>query len=221
VKIGEFSVELCGGTHLESTGQLGLLKLETEGAVAAGVRRIEAVAGGAALESVARKEQALREAADLLKATPLDVPQRLRKLLEEQRDLERQLAELEGKLARTRAEDLLGSARQVGGVAVITGRIDGLDPDGLRSVADMLRDRLGSGVVCVASVVGDKVNVVAAVTKDLVKKFHAGKLVQDVARAIGGAGGGRPDLAQAGGRDAARLDDALRLVDEYVRRAAG
>ena len=85
----------------------------------------------------------------------------------------------------------------------------------------MLRDRLGSGIVCVASVVGDKVNVVAAVTKDLVKKFHAGKLVQDVARAIGGAGGGRPDLAQAGGRDVARLDDALRLVDEYVRRAAG
>ena len=85
----------------------------------------------------------------------------------------------------------------------------------------MLRDRLGSGIVCVASVAGDKVNVVGAVTKDLVKKFHAGKLVQDVARAIGGAGGGRPDLAQAGGRDVARLDDALRLVDEYVRRAAG
>ena len=221
VRIGEFSLELCGGTHLEQTGQLGLLKVETEGAVAAGVRRVEAVAGTAALETVARKEQALREAADLLKAAPLDVPQRLRKLLDEQRDLERQLAELEGKLARSRAEDLVGSAREVGGVAVITGRVDGLDPDGLRSVADMLRDRLGSGIVCVASVVGDKVNVVGAVTKDLVKKFHAGKLVQDVARAIGGAGGGRPDLAQAGGRDVARLDDALRLVDEYVRRAAG
>ncbi|PYM16935.1 MAG: alanine--tRNA ligase [Candidatus Rokuibacteriota bacterium] len=221
VRIGEFSLELCGGTHLEQTGQLGLLKVETEGAVAAGVRRVEAVAGTAALETVARKEQALREAADLLKAAPLDVPQRLRKLLDGQRDLERQLAELEGKLARSRAEDLVGSAREVGGVAVITGRVDGLDPDGLRSVADMLRDRLGSGIVCVASVVGDKVNVVGAVTKDLVKKFHAGKLVQDVARAIGGAGGGRPDLAQAGGRDVARLDDALRLVDEYVRRAAG
>src|SRR5213593_1708889 len=119
VRIGEFSLELCGGTHLEQTGQLGLLKVETEGAVAAGVRRVEAVAGTAALETVARKEQALREAADLLKAAPLDVPQRLRKLLDEQRDLERQLALLEGKLARSRAEDLLGSARQVGGVSVI------------------------------------------------------------------------------------------------------
>ena len=122
--------------------------------------------------------------------------------------------------ARARAEDLLASARQVSGVAVLAGRVDGLDADGLRAVADTLRDRLGSGVVCVASVVGDKVNLVAAVTKDLVKRFHAGKLVQEVARAIGGAGGGRPDLAQAGGRDVAQLDAALRLVEDYVRRTA-
>ncbi len=219
IRIGDFSVELCGGTHLDQTGQLGLLKVATEGAVAAGVRRIEAVAGLAALENVARKEAALREAADLLKISPLEVPQRLRKLLDEQRALERQLAEIEARVARARAEDLVSRARQVNGVAVLAGRIDGLDPDGLRSVADTLRDRLGSGVVCVGSAVDGKVNLIAAVTKDLAKRFHAGKLVQRVAQAIGGSGGGRPDLAQAGGKDPARLDSALELVYDYVRDA--
>jgi alanyl-tRNA synthetase len=207
IKIGDFSTELCGGTHLEYTGEIGLLKVADEGAVAAGVRRIEALAGPAALENVARKEAALREAAEILKIAPLDVPRRLQKLLEEQRALEKQLAELEGKLARSRAEDLVASARQVNGVAVIAGRIDGLDPDGLRAVADTLRDRLGSGVVCVGSVLDGKVNLVAAVTKDLVKRFPAGKLIQEV--------------AQAGGKDPAKLDAALALVPEFVGRAGG
>ncbi|HEY3067335.1 MAG TPA: alanine--tRNA ligase [Methylomirabilota bacterium] len=219
IKIGDFSTELCGGTHLDHTGEIGLLKVADEGAVAAGVRRIEAVAGTAALENVARKEAALREAAEILKIAPLDVPRRLQKLIEEQRSLEKQLAELEGKLARSRAEDLVSAARQVDGVAVIAGRIDGLDPDGLRAVADTLRDRLGSGVVCVGSVVDGKVNLVAAVTKDLTKRFHAGKIVQEVAKAVGGGGGGRPDLAQAGGKDPSRLDAALALVPELVGRA--
>jgi len=221
IRIGDFSTELCGGTHLDYTGEIGLLKVADEGAVAAGVRRIEAVAGPAALENVARKEAALREAAEILKIAPLDVPRRLQKLLDEQRALEKQLAELEGKLARSRAEDLVASARQVNGVAVIAGRIDGLDPDGLRAVADTLRDRLGSGVVCVGSVVDGKVNLVAAVTKDLTKRFHAGKLIQEVAKAVGGGGGGRPDLAQAGGKDPAKLDAALALVSEFVGRAGG
>jgi alanyl-tRNA synthetase len=220
VRIGDFSVELCGGTHLDHTGQIGLLKVEAEGAVAAGVRRIEAVAGGAAIETVERKEAALREAADLLKSSPLDVPQRLRKLLDEQRALERQLAELETRLARSRAEDLVAAAQQVDGIAVVAGRIDGLDPDGLRAVADTLRDRLGSGVVCVGSVVGGKVNLVAAVTRDLVKRVHAGKLVQELAQLVGGGGGGRPDLAQAGGKDPGRLDEALGRVYDHVRRFA-
>jgi len=221
VKIGDFSVELCGGTHLDATGQLGLLTVETEGAVAAGVRRIEAVTGAAALGAIERKEAALREAADLLKITPLDVPQRLRKLLDDQKTLERQLAELEARLARSRAEDLVASARQVKGVAVIAGRLDGLDADGLRAVADTLRDRLGSGVVVVGSVADGKVNLVAAVTKDLVKRFHAGKLVQEVAKVVGGGGGGRPDLAQAGGKDPGKLDEALAGVGSHVERMAG
>jgi len=219
VKIGDFSTELCGGTHLERTGELGLVKVTTEGAVASGVRRIEAVAGSAALETVARKEAALREAAEILKIAPLEVPKRLAKLLEEQRMLEKQLAAFEVKLARSRAEELVRAARQVNGVAVVTGRIDGLDADSLRAVADTLRDRLGSGVVCVGSVVDGKVNLVAAVTTDLVKRVQAGRLMQEVARAVGGRGGGRPDLAQGGGPDPSRLDDALKLVHDLVARA--
>ena len=219
VKIGDFSTELCGGTHLDRTGELGLVKVTTEGAVASGVRRIEAVAGSAALETVARKEAALREAAEILKIAPLEVPKRLAKLLEEQRVLAKQLAELEVRLARSRAEELVAAARQINGVAVVTGRIDGLDADGLRAVADTLRDRLGSGVVCVGSVVDGKVNLVAAVTTDLVKRVQAGRLMQEVARAVGGRGGGRPDLAQGGGPDPSRLDDALKLVNDLVARA--
>jgi alanyl-tRNA synthetase len=218
VKIGDFSTELCGGTHLDATGQLGFFKVDTEGAVAAGVRRIEAVAGTAAVEVVARQERVLREIGDILKIAPGEAPQRLRKLLDEQRALERQLQELEGKLARSKADDLVAGARQINGVAVVAGRIDGLDADGLRAVADRLRDRLGSGIVVVGSVVDGKVNLVAAVTKDLTKRFQAGKLVQEAARVVGGGGGGRPDLAQAGGKEPAKLDAALAGVYDTVAR---
>ena len=218
VRIGDFSTELCGGTHLDATGQIGFFKVDTESAVAAGVRRIEAVAGTAAVEAATRQQRVLREIGDLLKIAPADAPQRLRKLLDEQRMLERQLQELEARLARSQADDLVAGARQVAGVAVVAGRIDGLDADGLRAVADRLRDRLGSGIVCVGSVVNGRVNLVAAVTKDLTRRFHAGKLVQEVARAVGGSGGGRPDLAQAGGKEPDKLDAALDGLYEAVAR---
>ncbi len=218
VRIGDFSTELCGGTHLDATGQIGFFKVDTEGAVAAGVRRIEAVAGTAAVEAATRQQRVLREIGDILKIAPAEAPQRLRKLLDEQRALERQLQELQGRAARSRADDLVAGARQVNGVAVVAGRIDGLDADGLRAVADRLRERLGSGIVLVGSVMDGKVNLVSAVTKDLTRRFHAGKLVQEIARAVGGSGGGRPDLAQAGGKDPAGLDAALAGVYDAVAR---
>jgi alanyl-tRNA synthetase len=220
IKIGDFSVELCGGTHLDTTGQIGFFMVAEEGAVAAGVRRIEAVAGTAAVETVARRERVLKEIGDILKISPEDAPQRLRKLLDEQKMLERQLAEMETKLARSKADDLVSGARQVNGVAVVAGRVDGLDADGLRALADTLRDRLGSGVVCLGSVVDGKVALVAAVTKDLTKRFPAGKLIQEVAQLAGGRGGGRPDLAQAGAPDASKLDAALAVVYDWVGRQA-
>jgi alanyl-tRNA synthetase len=220
IKIGDFSVELCGGTHLDATGQIGLFKVTAEGAVASGVRRIEAVAADEALKHVGREEAALRESAGLLKIPPLELPGRLQKLLDEQKQLERQLAQLEARLAKSRAQELVTEARQVAGVAVIAAQLDGLDAEGLRSVVDTLRERLGSGVICLGGVVDGKVNLVVSVSKDLTRRFQAGALVQEVAQAVGGKGGGRPDLAQGGGPEASKLPAALAAVPGWVERAA-
>ncbi len=220
IRIGDFSTELCGGTHLGATGEIGLFKVVGESAVASGVRRVEAVTGEAALRHVGQEEAALRESAGLLKIPPLELPRRMQKLLDEQKQLESQLAQLEARLARSRAEDLVASAREVAGVRVLAARLDGLDPDGLRSVVDLLRERLGPGIICLGSAVDGKVNLIAAVSKDLTKRFPAGKLIQEMARQVGGGGGGRPDLAQAGGKDPAKLDDALASVPGWVERAA-
>jgi alanyl-tRNA synthetase len=219
VRIGDFSVELCGGTHLDATGQIGLMKVTSEGAVSSGVRRIEAVTGPAALATIAHNEASLRAAADLLKVAPAEVPKRLQKLLDERRDLERQLMEFELRTARARADELVAKATSVNGVAVVTGRFDGLDTDGLRAMADHLRDRLGSGVVGLGSVSDERVMLVVAVTKDLTPKLHAGRIIKPVAEAVGGSGGGRPDLASAGGRNPANLDAALTKVGDEVMRA--
>ncbi len=220
IRIGDFSTELCGGTHLEATGQIGLFKIASEGAVASGVRRVEAVTGDAALRHVGREEQALRESAGLLKIPPLELPRRLQKLLDEQKQLEKQLQQLEARLAKGRAQELAASARVVAGVPVLAARLDGLDAEGLRSVVDTLRERMSSGVICLGSSVDGKVTLVASVSKDLTKRFPAGKLVQEVAPMVGGKGGGRPDLAQGGGTDASRLDEALASVPGWVERVA-
>ena len=221
IRIGDFSTELCGGTHLDSTGQIGLFKVTGEGAVASGVRRLEAVTGSAALAHVGQEEQALRQAADLLRIPPLELPRRLQKLLDDQKGLEKQLGELEARLAKSRAADLVAGARAVAGIPVVAARLDGLDADGLRTVVDSIRERLGSGVIVLGAVGDGKVNLVSAVTKDLTSRVHAGKLVQEVAKVVGGGGGGRPDLAQAGGKNPAELDRALAGVYDLVARAAG
>jgi len=219
IKIGDFSTELCGGTHLDQTGQIGLFKVVSEGAVAAGVRRLTAVTGDAALHYVGREESALREAAGLLKIPPLELPQRLQKLLDEQRLLEKQLESMEGRRAKDRAQDLVAKARQVAGVKVVAERVeDGLDQERLRALVDSVRERLGSGVICLGSTQEDKVCLVAAVSKDLTARFNAGKLIQEVASSVGGRGGGRPDLAQAGGKDPSKLDAALAIVADWVAR---
>jgi alanyl-tRNA synthetase len=219
IRIGDFSTELCGGTHLEATGQIGLFKIVSEGGVASGVRRIEAVTGEAALRHVGQEEAALRESAGLLKIPPLELPRRLQKLLDEQRQLERQVQQLEARLAKNTAHELALAAKTVAGVTVLAARIDGLDAEGLRSVVDTLRERMGPGVICLGSSMDGKVALVASVSKDLTKRIQAGKLVQEVATLVGGKGGGRPDLAQGGGTDASRLDEALALVPAFIERA--
>jgi alanyl-tRNA synthetase len=221
IRIGDFSTELCGGTHLDATGQIGLFKVTTEGAVASGVRRLEAVTGTAALAHVGQEEQALRQAADLLRIPPLELPRRLQKLLDDQKGLEKQIGELETRLAKGRSQDLAAGARVVAGIPVVVARLDGLDSVGLRAAVDSVRERVPSGVTFLGAVTDGKVNLVSAVTKDLTARVHAGKLIQEIAKAVGGGGGGRPDLAQAGGKNPAELDRALASVYDLVARAAG
>ncbi len=219
IRIGDFSTELCGGTHLDATGQIGLFKVTDEGAVASGVRRIEAVTAQDALAHVGREEAALRESAGLLKIAPLELPRRVAALLEDQKRLEKQLAQLKGERVRDRVQDRVSKVQTVEGVPFLAVQLDGLDPDGLRSAVDTLRAHVPTGIIVVGSTSGEKVNLVASTSKDLTKRFPAGRLVQHIAKIVGGGGGGRPDLAQAGGKDPAKLGEALAAVEDWIKQA--
>ena len=209
VHMGDYSVELCGGTHVARTGDIGLFKVRGEAGVAAGVRRLEAVTGEGALDLVRRHEAVLREVATLLRGPEEEAAAKLEKLLAQQRDLEKRIAELQGKLAGGATRDVLADARRVDGVTVLATRVDGLDDKGLREMADRLRERIKSGVVVLGTAQGERALLLAAVTKDLIGRFHAGNIIKQLAPLVGGGGGGRPDFAQAGGKDPARLDEAL------------
>ncbi len=216
LRIGEFSTELCGGTHVSRAGDIGLLKITAESGIAAGVRRIEAVTGPGALEFLQTNEALLRDIAGLVKGGRDDVADKVRSLIERNRALERELTTLKGKLATGGGQDLLDGAEDVGGIKVLAARLDGADSKALREAADKLRDRLGTGVVVLGAVEDDKVRLVASVTKDLTKSLKAGDLIRPVAEKVGGRGGGRPDFAQAGGSDPGQLDAALALVRTEV-----
>ena len=210
VRMGEFSTELCGGTHVRRTGDIGVFKLRSEGGIAAGVRRIEAATGEGALEEIRRHEETLREVSALLRGAEDEAPAKLEKLLAQQRELERRIADLQGKLAGgAGGSDILAGARKVDGATVLATRVEGLDDKGLRDLADRLRDRIKTGVVVLGAADGDRALLLAAVTKDATDRFHAGNIIKALAPVVGGKGGGRPDLAQAGGKDPARLDEAL------------
>jgi alanyl-tRNA synthetase len=211
------SKEFCGGTHVARTGDIAFFKLTEETGIAQGVRRVEATTGAGALAYVRKMEGELLESGRLLRAGEFEVAARITKLQADQRALEKELEKLRRKLASGGGRDLLSEAKDVNGVRVLAARADVADPKALREVADQLRDKVGSGVVVLAGVEGDKIALVATVSPDLVGKHHAGKIVGEVARAIGGKGGGRPDMAQGGGSDAAALDAALAKVFDLVR----
>ncbi|HLK91474.1 MAG TPA: alanine--tRNA ligase [Polyangia bacterium] len=211
------SKEFCGGTHVARTGDIALFLITEESGVAQGVRRIEAVTGAGGLAFVRRLEVELGESGRLLRAGEFEVVARIGKLQADQRALEKELEKLRRKLASGGGRDLLSEARDVAGVRVLAARADVADPKALREVADQLRDKLGSGVIVLAGVEGDKIALVAMVSADLVGKHHAGKIVGEVAKAVGGKGGGRPDMAQGGGADPSRLDAALAQVFDLVR----
>jgi alanyl-tRNA synthetase len=215
------SRELCGGTHVSSTGDIGLFKIVAESGVAAGVRRIEAITGINAVEFVHRQETTLGEIAGALKAPVEEAPQRVAQLLEQLRTLEKEQAQARGKLASAAGSDLASQAKTIAGVQVLAAKLDGADAKTLRDTVDQLKNKLGSAVILLAAVDGEKVMLIAGVTADLTGRFKAGELLAQAAAKVGGKGGGRPDLAQGGGTDAAALPAALALAEEYVQAAAG
>jgi len=219
VQVGDYSLELCGGCHVRNTAEIGLFKIVSESGIGAGTRRIEAVTGRHAYAYLNEQLDLLRTAADMLKAGHVgDVPARIQHLQEELRELERQNESLQARLSRLEAQTLAERAETVEGVKVIAAKVSGVDMDGLRTLCDELKKKLGSGIVVLGTAGEGKVNLVAGVTADLVQRgFHAGKLVKEVAARCGGGGGGRPDMAQAGGRQPQRLDEALAYVKEFVR----
>jgi alanyl-tRNA synthetase len=217
VGMGEFSTELCGGTHVKRTGDIGLFKVVAEGGVAAGIRRIEAVTGPGAVAAVQEQEGALREVADRLKAQPGEVAARIQQIQEQVRTLEKELARYKSKLAGSQSDDLLAQAIEICGIKVLAATIEGADAKALREMADKLRDKLKSCALVLGSAVDGKVALIAAVTADLTAKVKAGELVNFVAGQVGGKGGGKPDLAQAGGTEPEKLPAALRSVADWVR----
>jgi len=216
LRMGEFSTELCGGTHVDRTGDIGLFKLRGESGVAAGTRRVEAVTGLGALQWVQSTEQSLRRVGALLRGNEDEIEERVERLLAEQRQLEKQLQQLQRKLAGNQSVDLLSQMRDVRGTRVIAAEVEIDDPTRLRELADQLRDRLGSGVVVLAARQDGQVRLLAAVTKDLTSAIHAGKLISAIAPIVGGKGGGRPDMAQAGGTDATQIESALNRAVELL-----
>jgi len=216
VKMGDFSMELCGGTHVNRTGDIGALKVVGESAVAAGVRRIEAVTGGEAIKYFKAVEAELKKSAGLLRANPLEVTERIDRILKHQRDLEREIETLKGKLAARDSADLIGRAREIKGVKVLATVVEAPDVKTLRDFGDKLRDRLQSGVVLLGSKVEGKAMLLCMVTKDLTGRYHAGNIIKAVAPVVGGSGGGRPDMAQAGGPQPENLEQALAKLEDLL-----
>ncbi|MEW6646010.1 MAG: alanine--tRNA ligase [Pseudomonadota bacterium] len=221
LSMGEFSTELCGGTHVGRTGDIGLFKIVSEGGVAAGVRRIEAVAGRRALEWVDTTEDSLEAVAAAVKGSRDVVVDKVRQMLDRQRKLEKELEQLKAKLASSQGSDLAGQAVEVAGIKVLAANLEGVDPKALRDTMDQLKNKLGSAAIVLAAVQGDKISLVAGVTKDLTDRLQAGKLLQEVAQQVGGKGGGRADMAQGGGTEPAKLPAALAAVSGWVAREMG
>jgi alanyl-tRNA synthetase len=221
MKFGNFSTELCGGTHVARTGDIGLFKIVSEGGVAAGIRRIEAVTGEGALKWVDETAQTLNDLAALVRASRDDVGSRVKQLVERNRALEKDIEQLRAKLASGQGMDLTSQAVAVGKAKVLAARLDGADSKALRDAVDQLKNKLGSAAVVLGTVEEGKVRLVAGVTKDLTGKLPAGELVNAAAQKVGGKGGGRPDMAQAGGSEPEGLDAALDAAKEFASSRLG
>ncbi len=218
ISVGDYSMELCGGTHAQAAGDIGLFKILSEGGIAAGVRRIEAVTGQAALDLVQQQQKTLLHLAEMVKSDPQQLETRLGKLLEHQRELEKELEQLQAKINAERSGELIDQAQLVGDIKLLAVKVPGSDGKGLREFSDQLRDKLGSGVLVLVSDAGDKVALLVAVTKDLTGRVKAGDLIRPLAEIVGGRGGGRPELAQAGGPDTAKIEALLQAAPEQLKK---
>lgn len=218
VKVGDYSLELCGGCHVPNSSVIGLFKIVSESGIGAGTRRIEAVTGESAYKLMNDQIGLLKEAASKLKTNPKDVMTRIENLLAEMKELQRENESLATKLGNIEAGSIVNKAKEVNGVTVLAAKVQASDMNNLRNMADELKQQIGSVVIVLGSVQEGKVNIIAGVTKDLIEKgYHAGKLIKEVATRCGGGGGGRPDMAQAGGKDPNKLDEALQFVEEWVK----
>jgi alanyl-tRNA synthetase len=220
VKIGDFSTELCGGTHIRSSGEIGLFKLNFEGGVAAGVRRIEAFTGEGALDLINSYESRLNEIGALIRGSADDAVEKVKRLLDRQKELEKEIDKLRGELEKDRIPELLARQQTVSGNKTLISQIDDVDGKQLREIADQLKAKLGSGIVVLASASDGNVSLVVSVSKDLIKKYHAGNIIKELAGMVGGGGGGRPDFAQAGGKEPEKIAAALKRAEEIVRQVA-
>jgi alanyl-tRNA synthetase len=209
VRVPGVSAELCGGTHVDRSGEIGLFRIVSEGSVAAGVRRIEAVTGDGAYAEVRESDRRLAAVAGALRAAPAEADLKAEKLMESVRSLEKQVADLKARMARGGGGGAAEQVTEVKGVKVVAARMDGLDMETLRSTVDHYKDKLGSGIVLLGSVTDGKVLLACGVTKDLTRSYRAGDIVKSAAAICGGSGGGRPDMATAGGKDPSRIDEAL------------
>ena len=218
---GSFSSELCGGTHVHRTGDIGLMKIISESGIASGVRRIEAVTGEGALNWIEQNEHKLASISDLLKTDTDNVENKLGALLDRTKKLEKELEQIKSKLASSAGDDMVSEAVEINGVKVIARTLDGADPKTLRDTVDQLKNKLGTAALILATVEDNKVSLVAGVTKDTIHQIKAGELVNYVAQKVGGKGGGRPDLAQAGGNDPSGLPAALASVPDWIRQQLG
>ncbi|WP_281658270.1 alanine--tRNA ligase [Halobacillus sp. Cin3] len=217
VQVGDYSLELCGGCHVLNTAEIGLFKIVSESGIGAGTRRIEAVTAKDAYLYMNQKASVLKQAGALLKTSPEQVPERIETLHKEMKDLQKENDSLSAKLSNMEASSILDEVEQVNGVNVLAKQVDVKDMNALRTMVDDLKQKIDSGIILLAAPNGEKVQLIAGVSKDLVEEgYHAGKLIKEAATLCGGGGGGRPDMAQAGGKDASKIPDALQYAKEYA-----
>ncbi|MBT3093320.1 MAG: alanine--tRNA ligase [Candidatus Thiodiazotropha sp. (ex Lucina pensylvanica)] len=221
LSMGDYSTELCGGTHVNAVGDIGLFKITAESGIAAGVRRIEAITGQRAVEWMEADEERVQRIAEMIKSGRDEIEDKLEQILVRNRKLEKELEQLKGKLASAAGTDLAAGAVSVGEVKVLAANLDGADAKSLREIMDQLKNKLGTAVILLAATTGGKVSLVAGVTKDLTAQMKAGDLVKLAAEKVDGKGGGRPDMAQAGGSNPAALPQALEIVEPWVRKQLG